>query len=49
MEALILFLVILTFGFLSFPLYSYFIFVGIYSSVFFDTGIALMKESLSNE
>ena len=39
MEALILFLVILTFGFLSFPLYSYFIFVGIYSSVFFDTGI----------
>ena len=38
MEALILLLVILVFGFYSFPLYSYFAFVGVYSLVFFDFG-----------
>jgi acyl-CoA dehydrogenase len=39
MEALILLLVILVFGFYSFPLYSYFAFIGVYSLVFFDVGI----------
>ncbi len=38
MEALILLLVILVFGFYSFPLYSYFAFVGVYSLIFFDFG-----------
>lgn len=38
MEALILLLVILVFGFYSFPLYSYFAFVGVYSLVFCDVG-----------
>uniref|UniRef100_UPI00404723C6 acyl-CoA dehydrogenase n=1 Tax=Aliarcobacter sp. TaxID=2321116 RepID=UPI00404723C6 len=38
MEALILLLVILVFGFYSFPLYSYFAFIGVYSLVFFDVG-----------
>ncbi len=38
METLILLLVILVFGFLSFPLYSYFIFIGTYSVIFFDVG-----------
>jgi len=38
MEALILLFVILVFGFYSFPLYSYFAFVGVYSLVFFDVG-----------
>ena len=38
MEALILLLIILVFGFYSFPLYSYFALVGIYSGIFFDVG-----------
>ena len=38
MEALILLLIILFFGFYSFPLYSYFALVGIYSGIFFDVG-----------
>ncbi|MDZ7818520.1 MAG: acyl-CoA dehydrogenase [Aliarcobacter sp.] len=38
MEALILLLVILVFGFYSFPLYSYFAFIGVYSLVFCDVG-----------
>ena len=36
MEALVLFLIILVFGFFSFPLFSYFTLVGVYSFVFFD-------------
>lgn len=39
MEALILLLVILAFGYFSFPLYSYFAFVGVYSLVFCDVGL----------
>ena len=39
MEALILLLVILAFGYFSFPLYSYFAFVGVYSLVFCDVGV----------
>lgn len=38
MEALVLLLIILGFGFFSFPLYSYFIAVGVYSVIFFDVG-----------
>ena len=38
MEALVLLLIILGFGFFSFPLYSYFIAVGLYSVIFFDVG-----------
>ena len=38
MEALILLLVILVFGFYSFPLYSYFAFIAVYSLVFCDVG-----------
>ena len=38
MEALILLFVMLIFGFYSFPLYSYFAFIGIYSLVFCDVG-----------
>ena len=38
MEALILLLVILFFGFYSFPLYSYFAFIGVYSLIFCDIG-----------
>lgn len=38
MEALILLLVILAFGYFSFPLYSYFVFVGTYALVFCDVG-----------
>ena len=39
MEALILLLVILAFGYFSFPLYSYFVFVGTYALVFCDVGV----------
>ncbi|MFY9090003.1 acyl-CoA dehydrogenase [Arcobacter aquimarinus] len=39
MEALVLLLIILGFGFFSFPLYSYFIAVGVYSVIFFDVGV----------
>jgi len=38
METLILILLILAFGFFSFPLYSYFALIGIYSAIFFDVG-----------
>lgn len=38
MEALVLLLIVLGFGFFSFPLYSYFIAVGVYSIIFFDVG-----------
>lgn len=38
MEALVLLLIVLGFGFFSFPLYSYFIAVGLYSVIFFDVG-----------
>ena len=38
METLILLLVILAFGYFSFPLYSYFVFVGTYALVFCDVG-----------
>ena len=38
MEALVLLLIVLGFGFFSFPLYSYFIAVGVYSVIFFDVG-----------
>ncbi|MGE4463303.1 MAG: hypothetical protein AB7D49_12780, partial [Arcobacter sp.] len=38
METLILILIILAFGFFSFPLYSYFALIGIYSAIFFDVG-----------
>lgn len=38
MEALILLLIVLGFGFFSFPLYSYFIAVGLYSVIFFEVG-----------
>lgn len=36
MEALVLLLIVLGFGFFSFPLYSYFIAVGLYSVIFFE-------------
>jgi len=39
METLILLLVILAFGYFSFPLYSYFVFVGTYALVFCDVGV----------
>ena len=39
METLILLLVILVFGYFSFPLYSYFVFVGTYALVFCDVGV----------
>lgn len=39
MEALVLLLITLIFGFFSFPLFSYFTLVGVYSFVFFDMGI----------
>ncbi len=39
MEALVLLLIILVFGFFSFPLFSYFGAIGIYSLIFLDTGI----------
>ena len=39
MEALILLLIILVFGFFSFPLFSYFTLIGVYSFVFLDVGI----------
>ena len=39
MEALVLLLIVLIFGFFSFPLSSYFTLVGVYSFVFFDMGI----------
>ncbi|MGD9624238.1 MAG: acyl-CoA dehydrogenase [Arcobacter sp.] len=38
MEALVLLLIVLGFGFFSFPLYSYFIAVGLYSVIFFEVG-----------
>ncbi len=38
MEALVLLLIVLGFGFFSFPLYSYFIAVGLYSVIFFELG-----------
>jgi acyl-CoA dehydrogenase len=38
METLVLLLVILVFGFYSFPLYSYFVFIGVYALAFFDFG-----------
>lgn len=38
MEALVLLLIVLGFGFFSFPLYSYFIAVGLYSVIFFEIG-----------
>ena len=38
MEALVLLLIVLGFGFFSFPLYSYFVAVGFYSVIFFDVG-----------
>lgn len=38
MEALVLLLIILGFGFFSFPLYSYFVAIGFYSVIFFDVG-----------
>jgi acyl-CoA dehydrogenase len=38
METIILFLVLLVFGIYSFPLYTYFAFIGVYSLVFFDFG-----------
>ena len=39
MEALVLLLIILVFGFFSFPLFSYFTLIGVYSFVFLDVGI----------
>ena len=39
MEALVLLLIILGFGFFSFPLFSYFALVGAYSFLFLDVGI----------
>lgn len=38
MEALVLLLIVLGFGFFSFPLYSYFIAIGLYSVIFFEVG-----------
>ena len=39
MEALVLLLILLVFGFFSFPLFSYFAVTGIYSLIFLDMGI----------
>ena len=39
MEALILLFIVLVFGFFSFPLYSYFALIAVYSFTFFDVGI----------
>ena len=39
MEALVLLLIILGFGFFSFPLFSYFAVIGVYSLIFLDVGI----------
>ena len=39
MEALVLLLILLGFGFFSFPLFSYFAVIGVYSLIFLDVGI----------
>ena len=39
MEALILLFIVLVFGFFSFPLYSYFTLIAVYSFTFCDVGV----------
>ena len=39
METLIFIIILLVFGFYSYPLYAYFVFVGVYSLIYFDTNI----------
>ncbi|MCJ8327752.1 MAG: acyl-CoA dehydrogenase [Campylobacterales bacterium] len=39
METLIFIIILLVFGFYSYPLYVYFVFVGVYSLIYFDTNI----------
>ena len=42
MEALVLLLILLGFGFFSFPLFSYFAVIGVYSLIFLDVGIIFL-------